>query len=29
MVDTFRPLNLAADAEPLDDPTYPLSWLPD
>ena len=29
MVDTFRPLNLATGAEALDDPTYPLSWLPD
>lgn len=27
MVDTFRPLKLAADAEALDDPTYPYSWL--
>jgi homogentisate 1,2-dioxygenase len=29
MVDTFRPLALAAGAEGLDDPDYPLSWLPD
>jgi homogentisate 1,2-dioxygenase len=28
MVDTFRPLQLAAAAEPLDDPDYPTSWLP-
>ncbi|HUP87155.1 MAG TPA: homogentisate 1,2-dioxygenase [Acidimicrobiales bacterium] len=28
MVDTFRPLRLAAAAEPLDDPSYPTSWLP-
>jgi homogentisate 1,2-dioxygenase len=28
MVDTFRPLRLAAAAEPLDDPAYPTSWLP-
>lgn len=27
MVDTFRPLKLAADAEHLDDPQYPFSWL--
>ena len=27
MVDTFRPLKLGADAEPLDDPQYPFSWL--
>ncbi len=27
MVDTFRPLKLAADAEALDDPKYPFSWL--
>ncbi|MGZ3584291.1 MAG: homogentisate 1,2-dioxygenase [Ktedonobacterales bacterium] len=27
MVDTFRPLKLAADAEALDDPAYPYSWL--
>jgi homogentisate 1,2-dioxygenase len=27
MVDTFRPLKLAADAEALDDPQYPYSWL--
>ena len=27
MVDTFRPLKLAADAQPLDDATYPYSWL--
>ncbi len=28
MVDTFRPLALTAAAEALDDPEYPLSWLP-
>ena len=28
MVDTFRPLRLAAAAEELDDPAYPTSWLP-
>ncbi len=27
MVDTFRPLKLAEDAERLDDPSYPFSWL--
>ncbi|HLJ81862.1 MAG TPA: homogentisate 1,2-dioxygenase, partial [Ktedonobacterales bacterium] len=27
MVDTFRPLKLGADAERLDDPQYPFSWL--
>ena len=27
MVDTFRPLSLAAAAGSLDDPTYPFSWL--
>jgi len=27
MVDTFRPLTLAATAEPLDDPDYPTSWV--
>ncbi|HEY8325128.1 MAG TPA: homogentisate 1,2-dioxygenase, partial [Ktedonobacterales bacterium] len=27
MVDTFRPLKLGADAEKLDDPKYPFSWL--
>lgn len=27
MVDTFRPLHLAAAAVPLDDPNYPFSWL--
>jgi homogentisate 1,2-dioxygenase len=26
MVDTFRPLKLGADAEALDDPSYPFSW---
>lgn len=26
MVDTFRPLKLAAAAEPFDDPQYPFSW---
>jgi homogentisate 1,2-dioxygenase len=29
MVDTFRPLALAATAEALDDPGYPTSWLPE
>jgi homogentisate 1,2-dioxygenase len=29
MIDTFRPLQLAATAEPFDDPAYPTSWLPD
>ncbi|MEA3076696.1 MAG: homogentisate 1,2-dioxygenase [Actinomycetota bacterium] len=28
MVDTFRPLQLAAAAEAFDDPAYPTSWLP-
>jgi homogentisate 1,2-dioxygenase len=28
MVDTFRPLTLAAAADELDDPTYPTSWMP-
>ena len=28
MVDAFRPLVLASDAEPFDDPGYPTSWLP-
>jgi homogentisate 1,2-dioxygenase len=27
MVDTFRPLQLAAGAEAFDDPAYPTSWL--
>jgi homogentisate 1,2-dioxygenase len=27
MVDTFRPLKLATDAQALDDPQYPFSWL--
>ena len=27
MIDTFRPLTLAATAEPLDDPAYPTSWV--
>ena len=27
MVDTFKPLKLGADAEALDDPKYPFSWL--
>jgi homogentisate 1,2-dioxygenase len=27
MVDTFRPLKLGSDAEELDDPKYPYSWL--
>lgn len=27
MVDTFRPLKLARDAEGIDDPKYPFSWL--
>jgi homogentisate 1,2-dioxygenase len=26
MVDTFRPLTMAATAEPFDDPDYPTSW---
>jgi homogentisate 1,2-dioxygenase len=26
MLDTFRPLTLAAGAEPFDDPSYPDSW---
>ncbi len=29
MIDTFRPLRLAAAAADLDDPGYPTSWLPD
>lgn len=29
MVDTFRPLALAAAAIPFDDPSYPYSWLDD
>ncbi|MDQ1445834.1 MAG: homogentisate 1,2-dioxygenase [Acidimicrobiaceae bacterium] len=29
MVDTFRPLTLAAGAEAFDDGAYPTSWLPD
>jgi homogentisate 1,2-dioxygenase len=29
MLDTFRPLQLAAGAEGFDDPAYPTSWLPD
>ena len=28
MVDTFRPLRMAAAAEAFDDPAYPTSWLP-
>ena len=28
MVDTFRPLTLAAAADELDDPSYPTSWMP-
>ena len=28
MVDTFRPLTLAAAADELDDPAYPTSWMP-
>jgi homogentisate 1,2-dioxygenase len=28
MVDTFRPLQMAAAAEAYDDPAYPTSWLP-
>jgi homogentisate 1,2-dioxygenase len=28
MVDTFRPLVLAAGADDFDDPDYPTSWLP-
>ncbi len=27
MVDTFKPLKLGAEAEALDDPKYPFSWL--
>ncbi|MBV9935464.1 MAG: homogentisate 1,2-dioxygenase, partial [Actinobacteria bacterium] len=27
MIDTFRPLTLAATAEPLDDADYPTSWV--
>lgn len=27
MVDTFHPLHLGTDAEALDDPAYPYSWL--
>jgi homogentisate 1,2-dioxygenase len=27
MVDTFRPLKFAADAQAMDDPQYPFSWL--
>jgi homogentisate 1,2-dioxygenase len=27
MVDTFRPLEVAAPAVALDDPSYPFSWL--
>jgi homogentisate 1,2-dioxygenase len=27
MVDTFRPLQIAAAAVPFDDPNYPFSWL--
>jgi homogentisate 1,2-dioxygenase len=26
MLDTFGPLNIAADADEIDDPKYPLSW---
>jgi len=29
MVDTFRPLQLAAGAEQFDDPSYVTSWLPE
>jgi homogentisate 1,2-dioxygenase len=29
MVDTFRPLKLAAPAKAFDDPTYKYSWNPD
>ncbi|HVP38000.1 MAG TPA: homogentisate 1,2-dioxygenase [Candidatus Saccharimonadales bacterium] len=28
MLDTFRPLHLTAEALQLDDPGYPLSWVP-
>jgi homogentisate 1,2-dioxygenase len=28
MLDTFRPLCLAATAEEFDDPSYPISWMP-
>jgi homogentisate 1,2-dioxygenase len=28
MVDTFRPLQMTAAAEALDDPAYPTSWIP-
>jgi len=27
MFDTFRPLNVAKDADEVDDPKYPLSWM--
>ena len=27
MVDTFRPMTVAATAEPFDDPAYPTSWV--
>jgi len=27
MVDTFRPLKIAAAAAECDDPTYPSAWL--
>ena len=27
MVDTLRPLRLTRQAEEMDDPTYPYSWL--
>ncbi|HUQ39816.1 MAG TPA: homogentisate 1,2-dioxygenase [Acidimicrobiales bacterium] len=29
MVDTFKPLTMAAAAEAYDDPAYPTSWLPE
>jgi homogentisate 1,2-dioxygenase len=28
MIDTFKPLTLAAEAEAFDDPAYPSSWMP-
>ncbi|HEX7473834.1 MAG TPA: hypothetical protein VF323_12185, partial [Candidatus Limnocylindrales bacterium] len=28
MVDTFHPLRLTKEADGLDDPAYPYSWLP-
>ena len=29
MLDTFGPLFVAADADEVDDPAYPYSWLED